>query len=277
MYKYAEFYCEQDVKILRLSFEKLTEGFMKEFNIDVKKCLTTPSLANKFFNETVYIPNGNLYQVGGNVRIFMEDAVYGGRCMCAFNKKWAINKDLFDYDAVSLYPSAMKRLWTVEGIPEVLKVKEPERIYSSLPDYLQKYNTKDGIGAFIIEIRILKVNKHYAFPLIVQKTKEGNLNNDIIDKPVIMKVDNIMLEDLIEFQKIEFQVIKGYVWNGKRDYKIQQVIEQIFNKRLEYKKQHNPLEQLYKLIMNSSYGKTIEKPTETEIRIIKNEDFDRYF
>ena len=35
-----------------------------------------------------------------------------------------------------------------------------------------------------------------------------------------MKVDNIMLEDLIEFQKIEFQVIKGYVWNGKRDYKI---------------------------------------------------------
>ena len=34
MYKYAEFYCEQDVRILRLSFEKLTEGFMKEFNIE---------------------------------------------------------------------------------------------------------------------------------------------------------------------------------------------------------------------------------------------------
>ena len=29
--------------------------------------------------------------------------------------------------------------------------------------------------------------------------------------------------------------------------------------------------------MNSSYGKTIEKPTETEIRIIKNEDYDRFF
>ena len=54
MYKYAEFYCEQDVRILRLSFEKLTEGFMKEFNIDVKKCLTTPSLANKFFNENSF-------------------------------------------------------------------------------------------------------------------------------------------------------------------------------------------------------------------------------
>ena len=29
--------------------------------------------------------------------------------------------------------------------------------------------------------------------------------------------------------------------------------------------------------MNSSYGKTIEKPNETEIKIIKNEDYDRYF
>ena len=131
----------------------------------------------------------------------MEDAVYGGRCMCAFNKKWAIEKDLFDYDAVSLYPSAMKRLWTVEGIPEVLNVIDKDKIYKTLPDYLMKYNTKNGIGAFIIEIKILKVNKHYAFPLIVQKTKDGNLNNDNITEPIRMKVDNIMLEDLIEFQK----------------------------------------------------------------------------
>ena len=117
----------------------------------------------------------------------------------------------------------MKRLWTVEGIPEVLKVPEPDRIHSSLPDYLMKYKTNGGIGAFVIEIKILKVNKHYAFPLIVQKTKDGNLNNDVITEPIKMKVDNIMLEDLIEFQKIEFQVIKGYVWNGNHDYKIQEV------------------------------------------------------
>ena len=35
MYKYAEFYCEQDVRILREAFEKLCSGFMKEFNINV--------------------------------------------------------------------------------------------------------------------------------------------------------------------------------------------------------------------------------------------------
>ena len=73
-----------------------------------------------------------------------------------------------------------------------------------------------------------------------------------------MVVDNIALEDLIEFQKIEFKVIKGYVWNGQRDYRIQDVIQHVFDKRLEYKKAKNPLEQLYKLIMNSAYGKTIQ-------------------
>ena len=49
MYKYAEFYCAQDVRVLRLSFEKLCEGFKDEFGIDVKRKLTTPSIADEFF------------------------------------------------------------------------------------------------------------------------------------------------------------------------------------------------------------------------------------
>ena len=275
MYKYAEFYCQQDVRILREAFEKLCKGFMDEFKIDVKECLTTPSLANKFFSREVYEPNGNLYYVGGHVREFISRAVYGGRCMCAYNKKWHTTKSIYDYDAVSLYPSAMRRLWTVEGKPEVLKVVNPEIVYKQMPEYLLPYNTSNGIGAFVVEIKILKANKHYAFPLIIQHTNSrssathnGNYYDDNIKEPIKMVVDNIMLEDLIEFQQIEFQVIKGYVWNGKRDYKIQEVIQKIFDSRLKYKAEKNPLEQLYKLIMNSSYGKTIQKPVETELKYV---------
>ena len=271
MYKYAEFYCNQDVRILREAFEKLCKGFMDEFQINVKECLTTPALANKFFSREVYEPNGNLYMVGGHVREFISRAVYGGRCMTAYNKKWHTTKNICDYDAVSLYPSAMRRLWTVEGKPKVLKVEDSEKIYSSMPDYLLPFNTKNGKGAFVVEIKIIAVNKHFAFPLIVQHTSEGNLNKDtgIDDKnPVFMVVDNIMLEDLIEFQQIEFQIIKGYVWEGNRDYKIQDVIQKVFDSRLKYKDEKNPLEQLYKLIMNSSYGKTIQKPVESELKFV---------
>lgn len=72
-----------------------------------------------------------------------------------------------------------------------------------------------------------------------------------------MIVDNITLEDFIEFKKIGLELISGYYWSGDRDYRIQDEIRKIFNKRLEYKKQHDPFQQLYKLIMNSCYGKTI--------------------
>ena len=266
MYKYAEFYCKQDVRILREAFEKLCDGFKSEFNIDVKNILTTPSLANEFFNQNVYYPNKNLYYLGGHVRDFVSRAVYGGRCMCAYNKKWHSTKPIYDYDAVSLYPSAMRRLWTVEGKPEVLSNVDSSIVYSSMPDYLLPFNTKNGIGAFVVEIKIVKVNKHYAFPLIVQKTDNGNLNDDNIKegKSVVMVVDNIALEDLIEFQQIEFQVIKGYVWKGNRDYRIQETIQRVFDSRLKYKAEKNPLEQLYKLILNSSYGKTIQKPVESD-------------
>ena len=58
---------------------------------------------------------------------------------------------------------------------------------------------------------------------------------------------------------------------------IQDEIKKIFQKRVDYKKQKNPLQQLYKLIMNSCYGKTIEKPVEKDIKYIKgDQETDRY-
>lgn len=266
MYRYAEFYCQQDVNILRQAFNKFASDFMNEFGINPFKFISISSLANEVFKQRVYYPNGNLYEVGGHVREFMAQAVYGGRCMTAYNKKWNV-KDIpiLDYDAVSLYPSAMSRLYTVEGRPEVLKYSAQGLTF--IPDELSKYS------AYVIEIKITKVRKHYPFPLIVQHTKDGNLNkDDNIDEehPITMVVDNIYLEDLVEFQKITFDVIRGYTWSGKKDYRIQEEIKKIFNKRLEYKKQDNPLQELYKLIMNSCYGKCIEKPVMKESSYVKD-------
>ena len=175
-------------------------------------------------------------------------------------------KDIVDYDAVSLYPSAMARLYTVEGKPEVI-----EKSYtncSAIPEDFKNYS------AYIVEIKITKVGKHYPFPLIVQHTEDGNLNKDDgIDEqhPVSMFVDNIYLEDLVNFQHITFDIIRGYYWTGKKDYRIQEVIKHIFNKRLEYKKENNPLQELYKLIMNSCYGKCIEKPVMKDSVYVKDE------
>ena len=175
-------------------------------------------------------------------------------------KNGKLKQTLCDYDAVSLYPSAMARLWTVEGKPKVI---EQEQLNM---DFLSEQT------AYIVQIKITEVRKHYPFPLIVQKKDGLNLNDDNITEPIMMIVDNIYLEDLINFQNIEFELIKGYYWDGKKDYRIQEEIKKIFEKRVEYKKQKNPLQQLYKLIMNSCYGKTIEKPVDKELVYVSGEE-----
>ncbi len=274
MWKYASFYCQQDVNILRLGFNKFRDGFINDFNIDPFNYISISSLANEVFNQRVYYPNRNLYKIGGHVRKFCSHAVYGGRCMTAYNKKWHITKPLCDFDAVSLYPSAMARLYTVEGKPEVINVNE---VNANRDKFLKDFTDK---GAYIVEIKITKINKHYPFPLIVRKVNGLNLNDDNLaeGETINMVVDNITLEDLIEYQQIEFEIIRGYAWYGKRDYTIQKEIRKIFNKRLEYKKQKNPLQQLYKLIMNSCYGKTIERPIEKDHKYFDNEeDLNKYW
>ena len=251
MWEYAIFYCRQDVRILREGFNNFCSGFVDSFNISPFDYLSISSLANEVFSRNVYAINNNLYQVGGHVRHFIARAVYGGRCMCAYNKKWHVQKELCDFDAVSLYPSAMARITVINGPPKVI---QPDQLNM---DFLITTN------AYVVEIQITKVGKHYPFPLIVQRVDGLNLNDDEnIDEehPVTMVVDNIALEDLIRYQKIEFNLVKGYYWNEGYDTSIQAVIQDIFQKRVEYKRQKNPLQQIYKLIMNSCYGKTIEKP-----------------
>ena len=83
MWKYASFYCKQDVRILRLGFNAFRDGFIKDFNIDPFKFISISSLANEVFNQRVYYPNGNLFKLGGHVRKFCAQAVHGGRCMTA--------------------------------------------------------------------------------------------------------------------------------------------------------------------------------------------------
>ena len=80
-----------------------------------------------------------------------------------------------------------------------------------------------------------------------------------------MIIDNIMVEDLINFQKVECEIIRGYKLTDLKDFTIIKVIRNVFNKRFEYKKQGNALQEIYKLIMNSAYGKTIQKPIKDKL------------
>ena len=94
--------------------------------------------------------------------------------------------------------------------------------------------------------------------------------NDMIGRTI--RVDKYTLEDIIKFQDITFNVVRGYYFNEGYNTKVRDVITTIFNKRLDAKKVKNPIEMVYKLIMNSGYGKSIMKPVETESRFFDTYD-----
>jgi len=59
------------------------------------------------------------------------------------------------------------------------------------------------------------------------------------------------------------------MWNEGFNTKIKDVIQKLFDLRLKYKKQKNPLQNTIKTLLNSIYGKSIQKPTKNDTIFVK--------
>lgn len=246
-------YCKQDVRILKEAFISFRKQILEisDNNIDIIHSISLSQVADDFFRLKGCFDG--CYQFSGIAHDFIRRCIVGGRVMCRNNRKCHIKEILNDFDAVSLYPSAMKRLGYLLGLPNVINVFEPEHY-----------------DHYFIEIKINSIGINRAFPLCSIKTETGihNFTNDLIGKNVY--IDKTALEDLIEFQKIDYTFIRGYYFDDGFNYKIKEVIQDVFNKRVELKKAGNPLQQTYKLIMNSSYGKLCQKPIKRKIVFKEN-------
>ena len=260
---YAEFYCQEDVTLLRLGYNKFREMVKEHFGLDTYKILTAPSLANAYFSKTVYLPLYQFKFLSGLPAEFIRKAVHGGRCMTARNLRWHVTERLVDFDAVSLYPSAIARLEIPTGPPRPLE-----------PDELDMHWLDLNAFCYVVKVRFYPVQKHRDFPLFVVNDEDGNnLNTDTFTEPIIMYVTKIELEDIKKFYEgVKFDILQGYCYECDIDTRIQKVIKTIFSKRREFKAQKNPVQEIYKLIMNSAYGKTIQKFIDTEIKFFHNEE-----
>ena len=280
MMKYARFYCERDVEVLRIGFNQFVKLAAKDpLNMNIHNFISAPSLAYEYMLQNVFYPAGNIFNVGGQLQRYLQKFVYGGRVMTRRNVRYDIKKKLADFDACSLYPSAMRRAFTVEGVPEYYRNPTPEQVFNkhNLPEILQKAFTEDQkksteehcYSQFFIEIQITDIGIKRDFPLIV-KREDGKQSN--VNECVKMFVDMIMLQDLIEFQDISFTFVDGYVMKGGRDHRIREVIKKLYDLRVEFKKTKNPMQEVIKLIMNSAYGKSIQKVIKTELKYVDDED-----
>ena len=261
------YYCVRDCEILFYGLQKFEGMTMKLFNnINGLRFLTISSLSYYIMTEECF---NKLPSYCGDIKKFIRMAIRGGRCMVANNKKCKVDEDIVDFDACSLYPSAMSRLYLPKG--KVFGCKDKEQIkliYKCLMDENQvvKTNTK-FISAMIIKCKILKVGKNRSFPLLsFAENGLSNYSNEMVGKEIYLT--HIELQDFIKYQEGEVEMIECIYWVGDKDTRMAEKIKYYYNLRAQYKKEGNPLQEVLKLFMNSSYGKTIQKDTKTEDRIL---------
>ena len=221
MQKYCVMYCMQDVRILREGFMWFREALLKEFELDAYDFVSISSIANRYMEVNCYWPNGNLYDLSNVPREFISRCIIGGRCMLAHNEKRITEgRAVVDFDAVSLYPSAMARLYCLEGMPKVIDEWTTQYLLKHLFEDGQTEPTKERfISGFFVEAIIMKVGVKRAFPLIVWNPDvNGGVDHErATNDECTMYMDHIMMEDLIRYQKCEIKVVRGYYYDGKRD------------------------------------------------------------
>ena len=158
-------------------------------------------------------------------------------------------------DVNSLYPFAIVLL---NGYP----IGKPKNI--PIED-LKSKKFMDYANEYYLKILITKVRNKLDFPSLNKTGENGERLwiNDMEGEETY--VDRISLEELIKHHDIDFEVKTGVMFNEGYNDKIGKVVKKLYDLRTKYKKENNPIQLLYKLMLNTAYGKTIQKPKNSRI------------
>ena len=160
------------------------------------------------------------------------------------------------YDENSLYPSAIV---ASNGIPkgkpiEILEEQAKTKSFLEIAD------------EYFVKIRILKVGKKYYNPMTNYLREDGKRiwSNDIEGR--IVYIERVMLEILEEHHEIEWECFGGLMFIGGYNTKIKDLVKRLYELRLKYKAQNNPLELVIKLLLNNLYGTSIIRDNEEKTK-----------
>ena len=270
---YYKDYLKLDCLVLKYGMKKFNEIIL---GITDKKLSIYDKLTISSLTDAYMIINGaydGVYEVKGNLREYISKAVYGGRvCVNEKYKKKVIEGKISDYDGVSLYPSSINRLCREVGLPKgkAKRFSDQQISYANSQSVSGEKVWKDTTYA-VMTVRITKVNKTQQIPFIAYKdSKQGSTQYLNTPPPEDLIIDKFTLEDYIKFHHIEYQILDGVYWNSGGNNTMGKLIQKLFNERLKHKKENPALANTLKLMLNSAYGKTILKKSNSKIEIVKD-------
>lgn len=272
---YYKDYLRLDCLTLKKGFRKFQKLIKKVTNnqIDICQHLTISSLTDFYMKL-----NGafdEVYEMTGNLRKYVGLGVHGGRVHVNANYlKKVIKGKISNYDGVSLYPSAIYRLCKEMGLPKgnAKRIRAEDfklwniKNYDKMLDF--KIWNKENYG--IMTVKITKVNKTQQMPFIHEIDENGTIQytNEVPAHPVI--IDSITIEDWVDFHKIEYEILDGIYYNSGYNKKMGDLVYALFQERRKQQiKENDAASNALKLMLNSVYGKTIQKKHNTKIKIVK--------
>lgn len=221
---------------------------LKTENINILDYLGAPGIAwatllsNCIYLADQYIPK-NLY-----TQKFFRDACYGGKITHYkryFNKKIHNSEGLICLDANSLYPAAMKVGIYPHGRWKITQ------------------NPKDVVDKLYIARAKITYNQRY--PLIPHREGNKVIYRAGEFEGVYTSVDI----DEARNDGAVVEIMESIYWNESAQI-FKDVIDDLYGKRCILKKKEDAGEHIYKITLNSAYGKFLEK-IDTRIDY-KNED-----
>lgn len=252
---------KNEVKNGKLKYPNLSEG-SNTVNVNRSYDLNDPKYKEYFVNECIVTVDNIMledYIKYHNIEFEVLTGVYWKNseytslydCFENINKlnKQLMNKKLTDLEKKTLYKERSSYIMHAD---KLITMVHPE-LYKPFVELDDKYKDiqKERRLLKTAYYRLLKENK----PTREIKEKLNKTKEEIN----IIKEKIYYLHDLSGESK------------SSKDIEIQKVIKRLFEERAKYKKEHNPLEQVIKLVLNSIYGKTIQKPNIKKISYVELE------
>lgn len=247
-------YLRQDVVLLGGIMLKAQEIHWTQYSIDIENVMTISALSLKIFRQ-LYFDDKNhpIYIPTRNQDTFIRRGYYGGHV----DVYKPYGKDLYYYDVNSLYPYVMKSFPMPIGKPVWRKDLENVNL-----DTLFGF-----INAYIVCPKDIKK------PVLPYKDRDGTLVY-----PTGKFVGVYFSEELKYARSIGYEVvpISGYLFE-KMEYIFEKFITDFYDKRLEAKKAGDEaMSFIYKILMNSLYGRFGMNPESLVTEICKHDKYIEY-
>ena len=252
---------------------KLSDALKTATGLTASEFLTIPQLAYTYVLESVG-PGLMKYPSKRADDAWIRGSIQGGRCFAQkgmFISKYAremleaakVNDQeklkflhaacddyLMDFDAVSLYPTAMSQYEYPIGVPRWYEGNELDQVR----DALNAMDEKFPLG--IVECSI-RFPSRSVCPLLSRKTDKARLKYALEECQFVKTTVDVMQAVKYNGAVVE-AVHKAMIWPERKAI-FREAITKLFNLRLQAKKDKNvALDVACKLAMNSCYGKLIQ-------------------